>query len=255
VNAALAWRAGRDSISHDVYVGADADSLALVDTIHASSYSLDALEWIDTTSLTTVEPGALDLGTTYYWRIDEVNEAEAISTWEGNLWSFSTQAYTVVDDFEGYDDEDNRIYQSWIDGYGTETNGSTVGHLESPFAEQGVVQGGNQSMPLFYDNSGTSMSEATLTLAQDWTTNGVKSLMISFQGAADNTGQLYVKINGAKVAYDGAATDIAETSWLTWTIDLSSVGGNLSNVTSLTIGIEGAGASGVVYIDDVRLGS
>ena len=53
--------------------------------------------------------------------------------------------------------------------------------------------------------------------------------------------------------YDGAATDIAEALWQPWNIDLSAVGGNLSNITKLTIGIEGAGAAGVVYIDDVRL--
>ena len=47
----------------------------------------------------------------------------------------------------------------------------------------------------------------------------------------------------------------SSTDWVTWTIDLAAVGGNLSNVTSLVIGIEGAGAEGVLYIDDVELGS
>ena len=51
----------------------------------------------------------------------------------------------------------------------------------------------------------------------------------------------------------GDAADITDAAWHVWNIDLSTVGGNLSSVTSLTIGIEGAGATGVVYIDDIRL--
>jgi hypothetical protein len=66
---------------------------------------------------------------------------------------------------------------------------------------------------------------------------------------------LYVKINGTKVPYTGNAGDIASLEWLPWTIDLSTVAGDLRNVTSLIVGIEGAGATGVVYIDDVELGS
>jgi len=231
----LSWRAGREAVTHDVYLGTDPD----------------ALELLDTTSATTLDPGDLQLGATYYWKADAVQETES---WEGELWSFTTQAYLVVDDFESYiDDEGGRIYESWVDGYGINTNGSTVGHLESPFAEQTIVKSGKQSMPLFYDNSGAAMSEAELTLNQNWTTNGVKSLAISFRGAADNTGgQLYAKINGTKVAYDGGADDITLATWQAWNIDLSTVG-NVGNVTSLIIGIEGAGASGVVYIDDVRL--
>jgi len=209
---------------------------------------------LDTTTAASAAPGALDLGMDYYWKVDEVNEADEVATWEGSVWSFTTQPYLVVEDFESYDDEENRIYQSWVDGYGVTTNGSQVGHLESPFAEQTIVRSGAQSMPLFYDNSGAAMSEAEFALNQNWTANGIKSLSLMFAGAADNAaGQLYVKINGMKVLYDGAAGDLAEPTWLPWNVDLSAVGGNLSGVTTLIIGVEGAGASGVLYIDDIRL--
>jgi len=235
VDANLSWRAGREAVSSEVYLSTDPDALALVETV----------------STTTADPGALDLDATYYWKIAEVNEAEAVSIWDGPVWSFSTETYIVIEDFESYDDDENRIYQTWVDGYGVDDNGSQVGHLESPFAEQTIAVSG-QSMPLFYENAGTSMSEAELTLAANWTTSGVKSLAIAFQGAAGNTGQLYVKINGTKIPYDGDAGDIALTSWQAFNIDLSTVG-NVGNVTSLIIGVEGAGAAGVVYIDDVRL--
>ena len=130
------------------------------------------------------------------------------------------------------------------------TRGSTVGYGEAPFAEKTIVHGGRQAMPLFYDNRSTATSEAELTLAQDWTASGVGTLVLYVQGDADNAGELYVKINGVQVAYPG---DIAGTEWLPWTIDLSTVGANLTNVASLIVGVEG-GSDGVIYIDDVRLG-
>ncbi len=238
VATALTWRAGREAAVHEVYLGTDAETLPLAATVDAATYT----------------PGPLDLDTTYYWQIVEVNEAEAISAWAGSIWSFATQAYLVVDDFESYEDdnEDLRIYNVWIDGWTNDT-GSTVGHFEAPFAETTIVHSGNQSMPLYYDNTSASVSEADLMLSQNWTTSGIKSLGLFFYGEPDNTGQLYVKINGTKVAYDGAAEDIAEPSWQPWNIDLSTLGVNLSNVTELTIGIEGSGATGLLYIDDVRL--
>jgi Concanavalin A-like lectin/glucanases superfamily len=233
VDSTLAWRAGREAVTHDVYFGTDAEALSLAASTDAASH----------------DPGALNLETTYFWRIDEVNETEAISLWEGNVWSFSTQQFLVVDDFESYNDEDNVIYESWLDGWVNET-GSTVGYLEAPFAEQTIVNSGSQSMPLFYDNTGVATSETDFDLAQNWTVNGIQSLSLQFYGAADNTGQLYVKINNTKVSYDG---DLTAAAWQSMAIDLSTVGGNLSSVSSLTIGVEGAGAAGVVYIDDIRL--
>jgi hypothetical protein len=108
-----------------------------------------------------------------------------------------------------------------------------------------------------YDNATMATSEATLPFetAQNWTASGIKGLSLFFRGSADNTGsgKLYVKIGSAKVAYSGDATDIGKPMWTPWNIDLSQVGGNLSKVTSLTIGIEGAGSAGIVYIDDIRL--
>ena len=85
------------------------------------------------------------------------------------------------------------------------------------------------------------------------TTNGVTTLSLFFAGDADNTGQLYVKINNTKIAYSDDAADITNPAWQVWNIDLSATGATVNHVTELTIGIEGAGAQGVVYVDDIRL--
>ena len=77
--------------------------------------------------------------------------------------------------------------------------------------------------------------------------------MLYFHGAPGNTGQIYVKINGSKVVYDGDAADIATLRWKQWNIDLASVGAGLQNITKLSIGIDGIGASGTLYVDDILL--
>ena len=234
VDALLAWRGGRGAVTHDVYFGTDAEALEPAGTPSAASY----------------DPGPLDLDATYYWKVDEISDA----TWSGAVWSFATQTYLVVDDFESYDDDENTIFDTWIDGFVNET-GSTVGHFDAPFAETSIVHGGSQSMPLQYDNvNGLTTSEAELTLdGQDWTGHGIQSLSLHFYGGSGNSGQLYVKIDDTKVAYDGEAVDLGRASWQPWNIDLSAVGANLQNVTMLTIGVEGAGARGMIYIDDIRL--
>ncbi len=76
--------------------------------------------------------------------------------------------------------------------------------------------------------------------------------LISDYCQAGNSGQLDVKINDTKLLYNGDVADIAQAQWQQWHIDLASVAG-LENVTALTIGIEGANATGMLYIDDIRL--
>jgi hypothetical protein len=235
VDSALTWRAGRDAASHEVYFGADAEALALAGTVSVNTYA----------------PGELNLGTTYYWQINEVQDIES---WQGPVWSFATQEYLVVDDFESYNDDidaGTTIFDTWLDGWVNET-GSTVGYLNAPFAEKTTVHSGRQSMPLAYDNTSVAVSEADLELSANWSLYGIQSLSLYFYGAAGNTGQLYVKINGTKVAYDGPAINLARPSWQLWSIDLSKAG-NVSNVRSLTIGVEGSGAKGILLIDDIRL--
>jgi len=249
----LAWRVGREAVSNEVYLGTDAANLELVGTTGDSSYAA----------------GILDYGTTYYWSVTSINEAETPSAYAGDVWSFAIPDFGVVDDFEQYDNACNRIFFAWEDGLGhnggTEIEGcdvapsngngggSIVGNDVAPFAEKSIVNvDSKQSMPLNYDNA-FGPSEATLTIpGQDWSAGGVQILSLFFHGQPDNSGQFYVKINNSKVVYSGDAGDIAQAQWLQWNIDLSSVAG-LENVTQLTIGVDGASAAGVLYIDDIRL--
>jgi len=245
-DSVLSWRAGRQAVIHEVYLSTDEQAV------------IDGTAPLEVVTASRFTPDVMDYGQVYYWKVNEVNEAATPDQWEGEVWSFATKAYGVVDDFESYNDQENqgtRIYETWIDGYGTTTNGAQVGNLQAPFAERTIIHGGAQSMPLTYDNTGGKTSEAIRTFgaAQDWTASGIKSLSLWFYGDPDNTGQLCLKINNTKVPNSGDAADIKRKQWQPWNIDLSAVSGSLKNVTKLTIGIEGAGAAGVIYVDDIRL--
>jgi hypothetical protein len=61
----LVWRPGDYAISHDVYVGASWDDVNDAATVDA--------EFIKNQEPNSYPPEALEMGETYYWRIDEVN--------------------------------------------------------------------------------------------------------------------------------------------------------------------------------------
>jgi len=175
----------------------------------------------------------------------------------------------VVDDFESYNDldptdpESNRIFNVWLDGLDNPTNGSLVGYDNPPFTEQTIVHGGNQSMPLYYDNS-VGYSEATLTLTypRDWTENGVTMLTIWFRGDSANAAEtLYVALNGSAVVNHDNPNAAQVDEWTKWDIDLQAFadqGVNLANVNTIALGLGNrnnpvAGGSGTMYFDDIRL--
>ena len=256
----LTWVPGVFAASHEVYFGSDAEAVTNADT------SSPEYKGSGNLGSESYEPGPLEWNTTYYWRIDEVNNANADSPWTGPLWSFTTANFLIVDDFESYNDLNegepgsNRIYLAWVDGFDNPSaNGSVVGNANPPFAEQTIVHGGLQSMPMSYDNS-VGKSEATLTLTstRDWTVNSVNKLTIWFRGESGNTAEtLYVALNGnARVDHDNPDT-ITTTRWTAWDIDLQTFadqGVNLADINSITLGLSSvSGGTGLMYFDDIRL--
>jgi len=144
-----------------------------------------------------------------------------------------------------------------------------VGNLVPPYAEQTIVHGGAQSMPLFYTNEGgVTNSEATLTLTapRDWTLAGVAELSVWIRGASGNAADpVYVAVSNSAGASavvannDPAAATLAK--WTQWRIPLQAIsdqGINLSNVDKIGIGLGSTGGvavggSGTLYVDDIRL--
>jgi len=265
LNAILSWTPAANAASHEIYFGTDKEAVRNADT---GSPEYQGSRALDTESY---DPGLLEADTTYYWRVDEVDAP--CNTAKGPLWIFTTGAFLLVDDFEGYTDDDpnnEAIWQTWIDGFGVADNGAQVGYLLPPYAEQTIVHGGSQSMPLLYVNeAGVTNSEASMTLTapRDWTLAGVSELALWFKGSSSNAAEpLYVAISNsagapAVVANNdpGAAVGLTWTQWRIPLQDFVNQGINLNNVDTIAIGLgtkagtAAPGGSGTVFIDDIRL--
>jgi hypothetical protein len=253
IDPTLTWWAGREAVSHQVYLGTDPNALPLAAAVTDAGYAT-----------------TLNLGTTYYWRVDEVNQTAAVTLWTGRLWSFTTTDHVTLDDMESYNDTTDPVYETWIDGYGTSTNGAQAGNTDSAngtFNETAIRHGGRQSMPLAFGAGSLTNSEAVRTFApaQDWTRSGIKTLTLFFYGQTTNptTVPFWVKLTdasgkSAKVTY-GAATgenvaNLGVAAWTQWNIPLSGLSGvTLSKIKSVTLGFGPGAGAGRVLIDDLQL--
>ncbi|MCP4607155.1 MAG: LamG domain-containing protein [Planctomycetes bacterium] len=259
----LSFSAGDSAAEHDVYFGTDREAVKDADASDTSGI------YRGRQATTNYTPAEVEWGGgPYYWRIDEYNTDGTIS--KGNVWSFTIADFIGIDDFESYNDLDpddpatNRIFNVWLDGFeNPAVNGSIVGYAAPPFAEQTIVHGGSQSMPFEYNNA-VGKSEATLTLTsnRDWTESGVNTLVIWYMGNATNAPEtMYVALNGNAVVNHNDPEAAQASVWTEWSIDLQAFadqGVNLTNVTSITLGLGNknnpvAGGAGMMYYDDIRL--
>ena len=258
--SSLSWSRGDTASSHDVYFGTDRDAVADADN--------NATEFQGNQTATSLSlAGLVEFGGgDYYWRIDEVEANGSIIA--GTIWKFTVPDYLIVDNFESYDNIDpapgepgiNRIFDKWIDGFGTLTNGALVGNDLPPYAETNIVHSGAQSMIYRYDNVGKT-SEATLTLTRgDWTAEGVTKMSLWLRGDSANAAdRVYVALNGSAVVYHDDAAATQSTGWKEWVIDLAAFGVDLTNVQSISIGIgtknspAPTGGAGTMYFDDIAL--
>jgi hypothetical protein len=277
----LKWGPGAHAAGHDVYFGQDEEAVANATPATAGIYrgrqALDAVAF---------DPGELEWNTTYYWRVDEVNDAHPDSPWKGSVWSFTTAGFIVVDDFESYTNEvGERLFEVWIDGVGFSQpapgnpgngTGATCGHdIWTPgtpyttLVETRFVAGGLQAMPLDFNNVNApyySETERVWATPQDWTVGNVTHLAVQFRGSSANDHeQLYAALedaagNVAIAVYPDPAR-LAFPAWTPWWIPLSQfsdAGVDLTAITRICIGLGDranptAGGAGLLYIDDVRV--
>jgi len=215
----LSWTSGRNAASHDVYFGTDFDE------VNDANTSSPEWQCNQPKNDTDYSYGQLSIGTTYYWRIDEVNALHPVQLWKGSVWRFTLRNYIIVDDMDEYGDSGtkpwvpgSRIYYVWRDGWfvdalmpGNKT-GSQVGHwydTDEDFSESVIVRSG-LSMPLYYENDGSDYSKPVATYNQaglkyyseaqanttgnnslpdidnDWTIDDVEALSLWFRGDPNN---------------------------------------------------------------------
>ncbi|MHC4062806.1 MAG: LamG domain-containing protein, partial [Planctomycetota bacterium] len=150
----LSWRPGDSAASHDVYIGENFDDVndGAEDTFVGNQPG---------TLLIVGFPGfpypdGLVPGTTYYWRIDEVNDGDPNSPWKGDVWSFWIPPRKTHDPnpADGSKFEKLDVELSWTAGFGAklhtmyfgdnfdDVNSATVGIPSTPntFTPPGTLE-------------------------------------------------------------------------------------------------------------------
>ena len=135
----LSWLPGGLAVSHDVYIGDNFDEVNA--GAEGTFVGNQAGTFIVVGFPGFAYPDGLVPGTTYYWRIDEVNDTEPNSPWKGGVWSFSippkTAYYPVPADAAEQVETD--ITLSWTGGFGSKLH--TV-YFGDNFDEVSNVAGG-----------------------------------------------------------------------------------------------------------------
>ena len=114
----ISWKPGGFAVSHDVYLGDNFDN------VNAGAESTfqgnQAATFLVAGFPGFPYPDGLIPGTTYYWRIDEVNNAEPNSPWKGSVWSFSIPPKTAYNPkpADGAELVALDVKLSWTAGFG-----------------------------------------------------------------------------------------------------------------------------------------
>jgi hypothetical protein len=191
IEVVLNWTPGGEAVSHELYFSSDFDE------VNDRSISPAV------PGANSYDPGMLQLDTTYYWAVDEVNTVAEVNPWPGDVWSFKTENHIFVDNFDSYAD-DYDMQDVWCDYWCNDDSGAEV------VVETTVVYNG-KSMDFYYDNSyqtggyylGSEIyaDTADLDIGSNWTINGAKALWMVFYGQADNSittnDRMYVAVEDA----------------------------------------------------------
>lgn len=215
----------------------------------------------------TFDPGLLEPGQTYQWRVDEVSSKGTVAT--GFTWQFTVGQALIIDDFESYTGN-AQMATVWVDNI-LDTPTATYNYT---FVETTTVYEGKQTLRVECQNQfDPFLTEATRTFdaPQDWTIAGVDMLSFTFRGKKDNVEQpLYLRVEdaaGKQATVTHPATYAVQSEpWRSWDVALSEIskaGVDLKSVAKLTIGVGNGKDSGqdkaandvdMLYVDSVRLG-
>ncbi len=216
---------------------------------------------VDVGDANSLEPAALELGRTYYWRVDDVNDTDVNDVRRGDVWSFSVADRILIDDFEGYGGGGPSLYEGWY----------SRDRAQPSLLRETVFHSCLQAMAFryYYDNYYIgSYSELyhVFDQPQDWTRAGIEMLEFWLCGKADNAtnGQMYVALSDGSteemIPYGQGTTLLTTPDWQVCRVTLADFADvNLANIASVGIGfrlpsgLPEQSGSGTVYIDDISL--
>jgi len=140
----LSWTPANFAVMNDVYLGDTFDEVShgTGDTLRGSQAASFCVAGFPGYAY----PDGLVNGTTYYWRIDGVNDAHPDSPLKGDIWSFTVQPKTAYhpDPADGAEFVDpNAPTLSWTPGYGAKLHTVYLGddYDEVSNATEGIVHG------------------------------------------------------------------------------------------------------------------
>jgi hypothetical protein len=117
----LSWSPGDSAASHEVYLGENFDDV--FDAAHDSAlYQGNQASTFFTAGFPGFPyPDGLVSGTTYYWRIDEVNDLNPNSPWKGDVWSFKIPPKTayIPDPADAAEQVALDVTLMWTAGFGS----------------------------------------------------------------------------------------------------------------------------------------
>ena len=155
--ANITWRPSSLAVSHDVYLGDN------INDVNDATVDSPVFRGNQTGTMLIAGfagfpfPDGLVPGTTYYWRIDEVNDSEPNSPWKGDIWSFSIPPKTAYapDPADGAEFVDPNAVFTWTPGFGGKLH--TV-YMGTSFDDVNNAAGGTPLGSASYD-PGTLESE------------------------------------------------------------------------------------------------
>ncbi len=203
----LGWSPGDFAVSHDVYLGNNFE-----DVDNGTADTFRGNQALTMTFYIAGFPGyaypdGLVPGTTYYWRIDEVNEADPNSPWKGDVWSFMVPPKTAYNPIpaDGAEFVDPNMVFGWTSGFGAKLH--TV-YLGDDFDQVSNAEGGaTQGLTIYSPESLESGKVYYWRVDEFDAFNTYKGDVWSFTtpGAV-----------GSPVPANGA-TDVKMTASLSWT--------------------------------------
>ena len=201
----LSWSPGMLAVSHDVYIGDNFDA------VNEGAEGTFIGNQADTFAVVGFPgfafPDGLVPGTTYYWRIDEVNDADPNSPWKGDIWSFSIPPKTAYfpDPADGAESVDVGVELSWTGGFGSKLH--TV-YFGDNFEEVDNATGGQAQ-------GTTTYTPGTLKMAKTYYWR-VDEFDIVETHKGDVWSFITVGAVGSPNPANGAV-DVTQTPVLTWT--------------------------------------
>jgi hypothetical protein len=248
---ALVWNPGNKTaatLGHDVYFGTDANTVAETtadNPLGVYKGRQDSNSW---------NPGELILNQTYFWRVDQI-DSETGAIYEGDVWSFTTQAALMIDNFDDYTNWED-VLLVW------EEEGSAWNYVSTGFAAAGNSIWIWLNHPDQTPEQKGSHGSLILRRDMDFTKYGIRALAFDFASDMNHgfVQDIYIELSDgtttARVTIDDPVI-VHNRAWGLVDIDLARFTGvDLSQIKSLAMGVSVAPDSDQTvsaYFDQLRL--